>query len=120
MIMTFMAPMAQANEYYSFEAEAEALYELGLYQGLSNTEFVPDLGSNLDRQTGTVMLVRMFGEEDDAKKLGYDEARALLDLRFADANEIDEWAVRQVAYGVLNGYIKGYPKAEGEDKAWFY
>jgi hypothetical protein len=108
MMTLAIAPVAVfANSEYS--DEAQSLYELGLYKGLSENEFVPDLDSTLDRQTGAVMLLRMFGLEEEALLLSYDEARAILAQKFSDANEVAEWAVRQVAYATEQGVIAGFP-----------
>ena len=92
---------------FSYEQEAEQLYKVGLYLGISETEFVPDLGTDLDRQTGVVMLLRMFGQEEEAKLLSDEEANSLL-AKFSDAGTIADWAKRQVAYAVNKGVVKGY------------
>jgi hypothetical protein len=108
MMTLAIAPAAVfANSEYS--DEAQALYELGLYKGLSETEFVPDLDSTLDRQTGAVMILRMFGLEEEALLLSYEEAREILRGKFSDADEVAEWAVRQVAYATEQGVIAGFP-----------
>jgi len=92
---------------YTYENEAAALNKLGLYKGVSLNEFDPDLGRLLDRQTGVVMLLRIFGQEEDAK--GYTEERADSILsKFRDSDSIADWAKRQVAYAVERGYVKGY------------
>ena len=52
MISTFFVPALAAEDSYTYEAEAEKLYELGLYKGTSTTVYEPNLGGKLDRQTG--------------------------------------------------------------------
>jgi len=94
---------------FSYEKEAEILYRLGLYKGTSETEYVPNLEGKLDRQTGVVMLLRLFGQEDDALEIPMDEAAQTLAAKFKDAADIADWAQRQVAYAVEKGYVKGYP-----------
>jgi len=94
-------------ESFSYESQATALNKLGLYQGISETEFVADLGTALDRQTGVVMLLRMFGQEEEAKKLTDEEAIAKL-AKFTDGGTVADWARRQVAYAVDKGIVKGY------------
>ncbi|WP_027622344.1 Ig-like domain-containing protein [Acetivibrio clariflavus] len=92
---------------YIYEKEANILYKLGLYKGINETRFDPDLGTALDRQTGVVMLLRIFGQEEEAKTLTYDKANAILS-KFKDADKIADWSKRQVAYAVEKGYVKGY------------
>ncbi|MBU7007212.1 hypothetical protein [Phosphitispora fastidiosa] len=48
-----------------YGSEAQTLNDLGLYNGVSTTTFDPDLGSALNRETGVVMLLRIFGLEAD-------------------------------------------------------
>jgi len=97
---------ALANTYI-YEKEANILYKLDLYKGINETWFDPDLGTSLDRQTGVVMLLRIFGQEEEAKSLTYEKANAILS-KFKDANKIADWSKRQVAYAVEKGYVKGY------------
>ena len=92
---------------YTYEGEAASLNVLGLYKGINESYFDPDLGSNLDRQTGVVMLLRMFGQEDEAKSLTYERANSILS-KFRDAGSIADWSKKQVAYAVERGYVKGY------------
>ncbi|WP_265447800.1 Ig-like domain-containing protein [Acetivibrio straminisolvens] len=107
MVSTFLVP-AFADS-FSYEKEAEELYKLGLYKGTSETEYVPNLEGKLDRQTGVVMLLRLFGQEDEALEIPMEEAAATLAAKFSDAADIADWAQRQVAYAVEKGYVKGYP-----------
>lgn len=100
-----MVPVS-ANTYI-YEKEANALHKLGLYKGINESWFDPDLGTALDRQTGVVMLLRMFGQEEEAKQLTYDRANTILS-RFKDSEKIADWSKRQVAYAVEKGYVKGY------------
>lgn len=99
-----MVPAFAAN---SYEKEAEQLYKAKLYMGTSETEFVPDLGTLLDRQTGVVMILRMFGQEEEAKLLSDEQANSML-AKFTDAGTIADWAKKQVAYAVDKGVVKGY------------
>lgn len=106
MISAIATVPASANTFI-YEKEANALYTLGLYKGISEVKFEPDLGTNLDRQTGVVMLLRMFGQEEEAKELTYEEADEILSV-FKDSGNIANWSKRQVAYAVEKGYVKGY------------
>ncbi|ODM27127.1 hypothetical protein A7W90_13390 [Clostridium sp. Bc-iso-3] len=107
MVSTFLVP-AFADS-FSYEKEAKELYELGLYKGTSESEYVPNLEGKLDRQTGVVMLLRLFGQEDDALEMSLEDAAAKLAAKFKDAADVADWAQRQVAYAVEKGYVKGLP-----------
>ena len=107
MVSTFLVP-AFADS-FSYEKEAEILYKLGLYKGTSVDDYVPNLEGKLDRQTGVVMLLRLFGQEEEALEIPMADAAAKLAAKFSDAADIADWAQRQVAYAVEKGYVKGYP-----------
>ncbi|NLL06771.1 MAG: hypothetical protein GX270_13530 [Clostridiaceae bacterium] len=109
-VVAMMASMALVPAFaatLSYEKEAEQLNKVGLYLGISETEFIPDLETLLDRQTGVVMLLRMFGQEEEAKLLSDEEANSML-AKFTDAGTIADWAKKQVAYAVDKGVVKGY------------
>jgi hypothetical protein len=99
------APPTQARAAgFGYATQAKLLNQLGLYRGVSVDEFVPDLGASLNRQTGVVMLLRMFGLEAAAEAI--DDPHPIL-ARFGDAAAIAPWAAKAVAYGVENGLIVG-------------
>jgi hypothetical protein len=104
-IMLFFSGQVSANTY----SKAKELYDLNLYKGISVDSFNPDLNSELDRQTAVVMLLRIFGEENQAIELSDENAKEILKAKFNDYDTIAPWAIRQVAYGVDKGYISGYP-----------
>jgi len=106
MIATLMVPAFA--ESFSYEKEARDLYDLGLYKGTDPNNYVPNLGGKLDRQTGVVMLLRLFGQEEDALALSAEDVKAKL-ANFKDAADIADWAQKQVAYAVNKGFVKGYP-----------
>ncbi|MBP5427416.1 MAG: S-layer homology domain-containing protein, partial [Clostridiales bacterium] len=93
----------------SYEREAQILYDLGLYKGVSETEYKPELEKNLTREQATVILIRLFGQEDEAQKMSESKVRATL-AKFVDAYEISDWAQKEVAYATSKGYIKGREK----------
>jgi len=93
---------------YNYSAQAQALYDLGLYKGSNPNTFEPDLGSPLDRQQGVVMLVRLLGKEAAALALSNSEVDSTL-IIFSDANKIASWAKKYVAYAVLYKYVAGLP-----------
>ncbi|HEX2945511.1 MAG TPA: S-layer homology domain-containing protein [Clostridia bacterium] len=99
-------PAFSAEGTYNYEKEANILNNLGLYEGNSTTTFDPDLGSRLDRQTGVVMLLKLFGLEEAAAELTDEEADAAL-AKFEDTASIADWAKRSVACAVKNGLVEG-------------
>ncbi|MFZ5987224.1 MAG: Ig-like domain-containing protein [Bacillota bacterium] len=115
MISTLLVP-AFAESSFSYETEAKDLYDLGLYKGMSPTDYVPNLGGKLDRETGVVMLLRLFGQEEDALALTAEDVTAKL-AKFSDAEKISDWAKKQVAYAVDKGYVKGLPNGTFAPKA---
>lgn len=110
MMVTLMAPAMAATETASmYSSEASKLNDMGLYKGIDTNTFNPDLASTLDRQTGAVMLLRMFGLEQEALATDESDAKATLSAKFKDAAKVAPWAVKQVAFAVDAGVIKGYP-----------
>jgi hypothetical protein len=103
-VLTQCMPQTAIAAGFMYHAEAQVLNDLGLYRGISLEKFVPDLGSPLSRQTGVVMLLRIFGLEAAAEEIS-DPYPVL--ARFGDAAAIAPWAAKAVAYGVKNGLIIG-------------
>ncbi len=95
-----------SGEEYSNEKEARILYRLGLYKGISNMAFEPDLGSILNRETGVCMLLRLFGIEYEIEKI--QNADEIL-KQFKDFNNISKWAKKSIAFAVKCGLVTGYP-----------
>lgn len=82
----------------SFEKEeksAETLKNLGLFLGVSETDF--DLDRAPTRAEALVMLIRLLGEEDAAKSENTEHP-------FED---VPEWADKYVGYAFEKGYTKG-------------
>ena len=104
-LATFTIP-AFAADNFIYKSEAQVLNNLGIYNGISATSFNPDLGTILDRQTGVVLLLRLFGLETKALSItSEDETLAL--RSYTDANLIGLWARKQVAYAIKNGLLQG-------------
>lgn len=101
-----LTPALAYADGFRYERQAQTLNDLGLYQGISQEQFNPDLGSALNRETGIVMLIRLFGLEAEAT--GINNADEILS-RFSDAGRISSWARNAVAYAVQNGLVVGYP-----------
>ncbi|MGE5678625.1 MAG: S-layer homology domain-containing protein [Pseudomonadota bacterium] len=108
LILAIAPTNVQAAGSFSYESEAQMLNSLGLYSGISGTGFDPDLGAALNRETGVVMLLRIFGLEADALALTDAEVNRAL-AGFSDASSVSSWAKRQVAYAVQNGLVQGLP-----------
>jgi hypothetical protein len=98
---------ALAADTYTYESEAKVLNDLGLYNGISDTEFDPDLGTALDRETGVVMLLRLMGLEDEALAMSDADAEATLKAKFTDAGTVANWASKYVAYATKTGLVQG-------------
>lgn len=105
MTVILMEP-ALAAESFSYTAEAQTLNNLGLYNGISNDTFDPDLGTALNRETGIVMLLRIFGLQAEAEAIT--DADAIL-ANYPDAAAVSSWAKNAVAYALQNGLVQGYP-----------
>ncbi|MGO4106356.1 S-layer homology domain-containing protein [Paenibacillus sp. YAF4_2] len=76
--------------------QADTLNQLGLFMG---TNYGYQLGDPITRAQGTVMLLRLSGEADDA-------ARAQMKSSFTDVKS-SHWAVQSIAYAASKGYVKG-------------
>jgi hypothetical protein len=106
MLIAAMAPVALAEETFTYGTQAGELNELGLYKGVSTTSFNPDLKTALDRQTGVTLLVRMGGLEATALAMTKAEIDEAL-KGFSDAGEIAEWAKPYAAKAVKDGLVVG-------------
>lgn len=105
MLATAMVP-AFAAESFTYEAQAKALYDLGLFKGTSATEFVPNLGGDLNREQGMAIIVRLLGKADAAAALTAADADAAL-AAFGDAKDVEPTLKNAVAYAIKNGLVKG-------------
>ena len=77
------------------EILAEELKELGLFRGVSDTDF--DLDRAPSRLEALVMLIRILGEEDEAVNGNWNHP-------FED---VPSWADKYVGYAYAKGYSKG-------------
>lgn len=98
--------MSVSADKLSYEKEARILYDLGLYKGVNESIYEPNLDANLTREEAAVILVRLFGQQDEVENMSDAKVEATL-AQFADAYKISEWAKKEVAYSASNGYIKG-------------
>ncbi|MDD4390467.1 MAG: S-layer homology domain-containing protein, partial [Eubacteriales bacterium] len=104
--LLLLSGVAYSAEDFNYTAEAQKLNDLGLYKGVSTTTFDPDLGTVLNRETGVVMLLRIFGLASEIETIT--DADVTL-AKFSDAAKIPSWAKNAVAYAVKNGLVQGYP-----------
>ncbi len=114
MLITVIVPTwaeVDSSQQFNFSQEAEALHELGLYYGTSTTTFDPALRDSLTREAGAILVLRLFGLEDEAKAMDATKEQQIVS-QFKDANQIDSWAVNQIAYATSTDYagiIAGNP-----------
>ncbi len=91
------APVSAAS--VTASQAADALNKLGLFNGVgTKSDGTPDyaLTTQVDRQTATVMLVRVMGKES---------AAAGASCKFSD---VSSWAQPCVGWAASNGYVNGY------------
>ena len=105
LLTSTMAPAFAASA-FTYEAQALKLHDLGLFEGDSDTTYIPALDRDLKREEGFTMLLRLIGKEDDAAAMTDAEADAVL-ANFADKAQVSEWAKKIVAYAVKNGLVEG-------------
>ena len=74
---------------------ADALYQMNLFEGYGDTY---GLDNSLNRYEGYVLMIRMLGQEDAAKKCA-------AKVPFTDVDA--EWAKSYVAYAYTTGLTKG-------------
>ena len=98
---------ASGRSFEKEEKQAELLKTLGLFLGVSETDF--DLERAPTRTEALVMLIRLLGEEDEAKEKSCEHP-------FGD---VPEWADKYVGYAFEKGYTKGVSETEfkGEHRA---
>lgn len=103
-IFTFAVPAFAAEAKYS--SEAATLNTLHLYDGISTSTFVPDLGTAVDRQTSIALLVKVLGKKDAALAMAAADVDAAL-ATFTDAKDVAIWAKPYMAYAIKNGLTNG-------------
>jgi len=86
------------------EREAEALHQLGLYNGISNRLFNPDLDGKPTRETAILFLSRLFGHK--VQQLSSEKTDRLLGS-YRDHADIYSGARAHFAYAIQEGLVKG-------------
>ncbi|HHW31990.1 MAG TPA: hypothetical protein GXX20_10025 [Clostridiaceae bacterium] len=97
---------AYASQEFIYEAQARALYDLGLYDGVSADSYNPDLQATVDRETAIALLVKIFGDKEKALSMTDSEAESAL-AKYSDKGDISKWAVKFIAYAVKTGMVQG-------------
>ncbi len=91
------------------DAEVQKAYQVGIIQGISETEFAPSM--LLSREEATVMLTRAYKaamlegwslEKDGESPLSYEKPGS-----FADDKNISDWAKESVYFMAANGVVNG-------------
>lgn len=95
-----LAVSVQAADLADAEAKAGALKSLGLFKGVSDTDF--DLNREPTRVEAMVMLIRTLGEEDAALNGSFSHP-------FTD---VPDWANAYVGYAWEHGLTKGVSATE--------
>ena len=96
----FAAVSAGAADLKDAEAKAQSLKSLGLFRGVSDTDF--DLNREPTRVEALVMLIRTLGKESEAQNGSWSHP-------FVD---VPSWADPYVGYAYQNGLTKGVSAAE--------
>ncbi len=93
-------PVSAARDFSGEEKMAENLKAMGIFKGVSDTEF--DLGRAPTRVEALVMLIRLLGKEAEA--LASNDAHPF--------GDVPGWADRYVAYAYTDGLTNGISKTE--------
>ncbi|MDD2401039.1 MAG: hypothetical protein PHI90_01055 [Clostridia bacterium] len=105
LVMSMTMPIYAAN---TAETQASALKQLGLFSGVSATDF--DLDRTPTKVEAVVMLIRLLGTESET--LNGDWSHPFTDVA--------SWADKCIGYAYKNGLIKGISTTEfGTDNANF-
>lgn len=96
LVMLLLLASSVFGDSASQQKQADTLKALGLFTG---TEQGYQLEAVFTRAQGTAMLLRLAGEEDEAKK-------ASLKPAFADVKST-HWAAASIAYAFKQGYVRG-------------
>ncbi|MCX7748348.1 MAG: protease inhibitor I42 family protein [Clostridia bacterium] len=96
------------NIHNRFIEKAETLYKLGLYKGISQNEFNPDLDALADRKTAIIMALRLMGKEKAVLELEASEVNKWTE-KFKDLKNSPHWVKKYIAYAVKTGALKGFP-----------
>lgn len=93
--LSFLAISASARDYSQAKVKAQGLKDLGLFKGVSDTDF--DLERAPTRTEALVMFIRMIGEESAAKNGSW----------MHPFTDVPTWADSYVGYAYNRGYTTG-------------
>jgi|GEM_PF-376747 len=102
---------------YRYDKEAVILNEFGILDGCNPRTFDPDLGSRVQRQTAVILIIKMFGEKDNALALSQGQVDQILS-RFSDNHLIAPFARPYMAYAVKTGMVAGTSPTTLSPQAW--
>lgn len=105
-ILATMVTQTMAKTAYSHEPESWQLHRLGLYTGISDDTFVPDLRKELSRELGVALLLNFFGKRNEVLAISAKEVNSILSS-YTDNNTVSQWARPYMAYAVKNAIVKG-------------
>ena len=74
----------------SYIDEARVLYDLGFYNGISQSFFEPDLNSFVDTETAVVFLLRIVKSKSEIQSLSEYDVRNILNS-YNDRAQVSEW-----------------------------
>lgn len=101
LVLSFTMPVpAYAANNTEAETKAEALKQLGLFKGVSGTDFELDRAPS--RTEALVMLIRALGKEPEA----------LSAARSHPFTDVQPWADKYIGYAYENGLTKGVSATE--------
>ncbi len=108
LVLTSMTAAFAASTSYEFEAQANTLKDLGIWEGSTDGDLM--LGKDLTRAEGAVLVLKLLFGKTDADQEAADTAA--LD-KFADVDEVPAWAEGWLALAVANGVVKGSEAKDG-------
>jgi hypothetical protein len=105
-LSTAFSSQVYAIQEFTYENQAAMLNALGLFEGVSTESFEPYLQGAVNRETAIALLVKIFGDKENALSMTDSEADASLQ-KYSDKNDISHWAIKYIAYAVKAGMIQG-------------
>lgn len=105
MIMSLNIGTSYSKSKIRYLKAANDLHAMGLF----TEPYKPNLGLEVNRQTGVALLVKMLENESMDLKLTEGQANKILTSSFSDESQIDAWARKYVALAANYDMVFGYP-----------
>jgi len=99
MILTFSLNFNVYAANNSYIEEARILYDLGFYNGISETIFEPDLNSFVDLETSVVFLLRIVTQKSAIQSMPEKDVNNILN-NYRDKGLVSQWAREYIAYAI--------------------